>query len=416
MDAPERVAIIGGGLAGAKTAEALRDQGFDGTITLIAAESHLPYERPPLSKGYLQGEAAFTEAAVHDEPWYDTHDVDLRRSTRAVRIDRAAHAVILDDGSTVEYDQLVLATGSAPRRLPVSGADAEGIHYLRTVEDSDAIRETFGPGHRLLIVGAGWIGLEVAAAARSAGSAVTVIEAAELPLLRVLGPEMAKVFADLHRDHGVVLRLGAQLTEITVEGRRATGVNLDGGEHIDADAIVVGIGVVPDTSLAEQSGVEIDNGVLVDGALRTSDPDILAVGDIANHDHPVLGRRIRVEHWATALNQPTTAAATILGGDGAYRELPYFFTDQYDLGMEYLGHASQDTYARVVTRGDVAARQFVAFYLDEADRILAAMAVNTWDVIDQIKPLIERAEPVDVDRLTDPAVDYSELAEVHSDG
>ncbi len=388
-DAPDAVVIIGGGLAGAKAAEALREQEYDGSITLVAAEDELPYERPPLSKAYLMGKDAFEKAVVHPEEWYAEHDVELRRGVRATAIDREAHEVELDDGTRLSYGALVLATGSEPRTLDVPGAQPL---TLRTHADSDRIKATFGEGKRLAIVGGGWIGLEVAAAAREAGTEVTLVEGAEQPLLGVLGAEMGKVFADLHREHGVDLRLGS--------------TDLSG---LDADAVVVGVGVRPRTELAEAAGLDVDNGVLVDKALRTSDPDIYAVGDIANHDHPLLGRRIRVEHWATALNQPATAAAAILGGDAAYDRLPYFFSDQYDLGMEYVGHATREDTARVVVRGDVDKREFVAFWLDDGDRILAAMNVNVWDVPDAVRPLIANRTVVDPDKLADPGTTYADV-------
>ncbi|MGE0217605.1 NAD(P)/FAD-dependent oxidoreductase [Mycolicibacterium sp.] len=408
MSTPQQVVIVGGGLAGAKTAEALRGHGFSGAVTLLAAEPHLPYERPPLSKGYLAGDASFDDAIVHPEDWYRDNNIDLRRGTRATAIDAAGHRVHLGDDTTIGYDKLVLATGAQPRRLRLPGADARGVHYLRTREDSDAIRSRFGDGKRLIVVGGGWIGLEVAAAARGAGTHVTLLEAAELPLLAVLGPELAQVFADLHSANGVELRLGARIEAITTEHGAATGVRLTGDTTVGADAIVVGVGVTPDLALAEAAGLELDNGVLVDASLRSSDPDIYAVGDIANHDHPVLGHRVRVEHWATALNQPATAAASLLGDAVTYTDLPYFFSDQYDLGMEYVGHAPRDSYDQVVVRGDLAKREFVAFWLADG-RIKAAMNVNVWDVIDQIKPLIARAKQVDTGRLADPDVPYTAL-------
>jgi NADPH-dependent 2,4-dienoyl-CoA reductase/sulfur reductase-like enzyme len=310
------VVVIGGGLAGAKTVEALREQGYDGEIGQVTAERHLPYERPPLSKSYLAGESAFDDAVVHPAQWYQDNHVDLRTGVRATSVDAAAHRVLLDDGDSLGYDKLVLATGAVPRRLPVAGADADGVYYLRTRDDSDAIRSVFGEGRRLVVIGGGWIGLEVAAAARGAGTEVTLVEAAELPLLGVLGKELATVFADLHRAHGVRLRLSATVEEFTTDGGRVAGVRVD-GETIPADAVVVGVGVAPDVTLAESAGLAVDNGVLVDACLRTSDADIYAVGDIANHDHPLLGRRVRVEHWATALNQPAVAVAALLGGDAA---------------------------------------------------------------------------------------------------
>ena len=307
MSTVRHVVIVGGGLAGAKTAEALRAQEFDGDVTLLAAEPHLPYERPPLSKGYLIGKASFDEAVVHPEDWYRDHRIDLRRGTRAATIDAIGHRVGLADGAAIGYDKLVLATGARPRRLSLPGADAAGVHYLRTREDSDAIRACLGDGKHLIIIGGGWIGLEVAAAARGAGTTVTLLEVAELPLLSVLGPELAQVFADLHRANGVDLRLDVRIDVITTSHGRAVGARLSDGTTIEADAIVVGVGAAPDLTLAESAGLDLDHGVLVDASLRSSDPDIYAVGDIANHDHPVFGHRVRVEHWATALKQPAVA-------------------------------------------------------------------------------------------------------------
>jgi 3-phenylpropionate/trans-cinnamate dioxygenase ferredoxin reductase component len=408
---PENIVIIGGGLGGAKAAEALREQSYHGSITLISNEADAPYERPPLSKAYLAGQAPFEDALVNPLPWYGEHDVDLRLSTSATAVDKEAHTVTLSDGTALSYDKLLLATGAIPRVLTIPGADADNVLYLRRHSDSDAIRATFGEGRRLVIIGAGWIGLEVAAAARGANTEVAIVEMAKLPLLSVLGPEVAQTFADLHAEHGVRLYLGAELVEITVEGGRASGVRLADGTVLPADAVVVGIGVAPDVALAEAAGLAIDNGVLVDAALRTSDPDIYAVGDIANHAHPILGTRVRVEHWATALNQPASAVAAMLdssGAEGGYTELPYFFSDQYDLGMEYIGHTPRDVKLRLVVRGDLAGREFVACWLDESDRIRAAMNVNVWDVIDAVKPLIVEGTVVDPARLADPEVPIGE--------
>ena len=408
MNTPHHVVIAGGGLAGAKTAEALRAQGFAGNVTLLAAEPHLPYERPPLSKGYLAGESSFDDAVVHPESWYRDNAIDLRRGTRATAIDAGGHRLRVADGTEAGYDKLVLATGALPRRLPLPGGDSQGVYYLRTREDSDAIRSCFGEGKRLVIIGGGWIGLEVAAAARGAGTHVTLLEAAELPLLGVLGPELAQVFADLHQANGVDLRLGVRIDAIATSDGRAAGARLADGTTIEADGIVVGVGVAPDLTLAESAGLDTGNGVLVDASLRSSDPDIYAVGDIANHDHPVLGQRVRVEHWATALKQPAAAAAALLGEDTAYAELPYFFSDQYDLGLEYIGHAPPGSYDQVVVRGDRAKRQFVAFWL-AGGRLKAAMNVNVWDVIDQIKPLITSGTQIDPAQLASPDVPYPSL-------
>lgn len=400
--------IVGGGLAGAKAAEALRDKGFDGTITLFAEEEQLPYERPPLSKEFLAGKKSLDEFTVQNSDWYRDHDVDLRLGARVSSLDPAAHTVGLPDDTTVHYDKLLLATGSASRRLPIPGADAAGVHYLRTFEDALALNSVLAEGSSLAVVGAGWIGLEVAASARQRDVDVTVVEAACQPLSAALGDTVGKVFADLHRDHGVDLRLEAQVAEITTQGGRASGLKLGDGSVIAAEAVLVAVGATPNVELAQQAGLAMaDGGVQVDASLRTSDPDIYAVGDLAAAEHPLLGTRIRTEHWANALKQPAVAVAGMLGTPGEYAELPYFFTDQYDLGMEYAGHASG--VERVVFRGDVAGREFVAFWLDGDNRVVAGMNVNIWDVLDDVKALIRSKAPVDAGRLADPA---SPLAEV----
>ncbi len=393
--------IVGGGLAGAKAAEALRDNDFDGHIVLFAAEEHLPYERPPLSKEYLAGKKTLDDFTVDASAWYRDHHVELQLGTEVASIDPGTHTVSLPDGSTVGYDKLLLATGSDPRRPPIAGADANGVHYLRTIDDAATLNSVLTEGSSLAIVGAGWIGMEVAASARERGVDVTVVEMAELPLLAALGREVAEVFAALHRDHGVDLRLGATVDEITTSAGKATGLKLGDGSTIRADAVLVAVGAAPNTGLAERAGLAMgDGGVLVDSSLRTSDPDIFAVGDIAAAEHPLFGVRIRTEHWANALKQPAVAAAGMLGKPAEYAELPYFFTDQYDLGMEYAGHAPE--YERVVFRGDVDGREFVAFWLDADNRVLAGMNVNIWDVLDDVKSLIASRAPVDPDQLADP--------------
>ncbi|SDT62463.1 3-phenylpropionate/trans-cinnamate dioxygenase ferredoxin reductase subunit [Jiangella sp. DSM 45060] len=401
--------IVGGGLAGAKGAEALRDQGYDGPLVLIGDEPDRPYERPPLSKGYLLGNDERDSAFVHDAGWYAEHDVDLRLGTTVVEIDPRTRTVVQDDGGTVRYAKLLLATGSSPRRLSIPGADAAGVHYLRRLPDSDAIKSTLASVRRLLVVGGGWIGLEVTAAARAAGVEVTIVEAQELPLLGPLGPELARVFADLHVEHGVTLRTGVGIERFTVDGDRVSGAVLADGSRIEADAVVVGVGAAPNLQLAAAAGLRVHSGVVVDARLQSSDPDIVVAGDIAEADHPLLGPGIRVEHWANALNQPAVAASTMLGGDSVYDELPYFYTDQYDLGMEFHGLVTPDNYDDVVYRGDVAAREFVAFWLREG-KVVAGMNVNVWDVDGPIKALIRSGEQVDVARLTDTGVPLEEIA------
>ena len=402
--AAQAFVIVGAGLAGAKAAEALRDSGFDGQISLIGAEEHLPYERPPLSKEYLTGKADRDSVFVHGQTWYRQQDIDLRLGSPAAAIDRAARQVRLADGARLPFGKLLLTTGARPRQL----AGITGVHYLRTLDDSDRLKEILATGSRLAVIGGGWIGLEIAAAARQAGLQVTVLESLELPLLRVLGREMAQVFADLHRSAGVDLRLGARIEEIISTGSTATGVRLADGTLIGADAVVAGIGATPRTELAEQAGLEIGNGIVTSAALRTSDPDIFAAGDVASAFHPLLGHHVRVEHWANALKQPAVAAAAMLDQDAAYEELPYFYTDQYDLGMEYLGHV-EGGYDQVVVRGDLEAREFIAFWLKDG-RILAGMNVNIWDVTDSIKNLIRSGHPVNADALGDPGTSLEDLA------
>jgi 3-phenylpropionate/trans-cinnamate dioxygenase ferredoxin reductase subunit len=400
--------IVGGGLAGAKAVEALRGNDFDGLIILFSAEEHLPYERPPLSKDFLGGTKKLDDFTVDTAAWYRDHDVDLRLGTSVDAVDPAGRTVTLPDGSTTAYDKLLLATGSRSRRIPLPGADATGVHYLRTIDDAAALDGALSAGSSLAIVGAGWIGLEVAASARQRDVKVTVVETAPLPLLAALGSEAAQVFADLHREHGVDLRLQTEVAAVATDGGTARGLTLGDGTEVAADAVLIAVGAQPNIELAQHAGLAIgEGGVVVDAGLRTSDPDIYAVGDIAAAYHPLLHTRIRTEHWANALKQPAVAAAGMLGTATEYSELPYFFTDQYDLGMEYVGHAPE--YARVVFRGDPASREFIAFWLDAADRVLAGMNVNVWDVTDDVKALIGARRPVDAAALGDPATPLTAL-------
>lgn len=401
--------IIGGGLAAAKAAETLREEGFDGTVTLVAAEDSLPYERPPLSKGVLSGSDADDVIFVHDDAWYADQHIDLRRGVRATVIDRGARSVTLADGSTVGYDKLLLATGSVPRKLRIPGADLDGVHYLRTKRNSDELKAALAAGdRRVVVVGAGWIGLEVAAAARGYGNPVTVIEPQAAPLRAALGDELGTMFGDLHREHGVDLRLGTGVTEIVGDGTAVTGVRTDAGDLVDADVVVVGVGARPMTQLAEEAGLDADNGILTDAALRTSDENIYAAGDVANAEHPVLGRRIRVEHWANALNQGPAAARSMLGQAVSYDHIPYFYTDQYDLGMEFSGDLGGAAFDAITYRGDKDGREFVVFWT-AGGRVLAGMNVNVWDVADDIAALVRSGRAVDLERLADPDTPLADL-------
>jgi len=405
--------IVGGGLAAAKAAEALRANDFDGQIVLIAEETHLPYERPPLSKEFLAGKKSLGDFTVHDSAWYSDSSIVLRLGTVVTAIDRSARLVTLADGSTVHFDKLLLATGSRSRRPPIPGSDAAGVHYLRTFDDAVALNSALREGSSLAVVGAGWIGLEVAASARGRGVDVTVVETARLPLLAALGAEAAQVFADLHTQHGVNLLLETKVAAISTASGAATGLKLDNGSTVRADAVLVAVGAAPNIELAAAAGLDMgDGGVLVDATLRSCDPDVFAVGDIAAAEHPFYKTRIRTEHWANALKQPAVAAANMLDKHLdkhiEYAELPYFFTDQYDLGMEYVGHAP--TYERVVFRGDVARREFIAFWLDNDNRVVAGMNVNVWDVVDDVKALITSRAAVAPEQLADPQHPLNQLA------
>ncbi len=399
------IVVIGGGLAGAKTVEALREQGYDGQLTLVGAEPHLPYERPALSKDHLLKGTPLAEFTPHDAAWYDDHDVTLRLGVAAVVLDIAGHTVALSDGEELSYTKLALATGSRPRQPELPGADAEGVHVLRTFEDSEALDAAFSADSRVAVVGGGWIGLEAAAAARERGAEVTVLEMGEQPLGKILGSRIGAAFADLHRKHGVEVRTGVEVAQVTQSKGRATGVQLADGAHVPADVVVFGIGAAPNIELADEAGLQVDKGVLVDAALRTSDPDVVAVGDIAEQAHPSLGRRVRVEHWDTALRQPEIAARTLRGEEAAYDRTPYFFTDQFELGMEYRGLATRPD--DVVVRGSLDG-DYLAFWLTEDDRVEAAMNVNLWDVGDDLAALVAERRPVDRKRLADPEVPWDE--------
>jgi 3-phenylpropionate/trans-cinnamate dioxygenase ferredoxin reductase component len=401
--------IVGGGLGGAKAAEALREKGFDGKVVLLADEEYLPYERPPLSKEFLAGKKSLADFTVHDSDWYRDNKIDLRVGTEASAIDRNTRTVALSDGTEIPYDKLLLATGSRARRLPIPGADSTGVHHLRKIGDAENLDTALKEGSSLAIVGAGWIGLEVAASARERGVDVTVVETAKAPLIGAVGEEVGNVFATLHRDHGVDLRLETEVKEVTTDDGKATGLTLGDGSTVDADRVLIAVGAQPNIELADEAGLSTgDGGVLVDASLRTSDGDIYAVGDIAAAEHPLFEERIRTEHWANALKQPAVAVAGMLGEPGEYSELPYFFTDQYDLGMEYAGHAPGSN--RVVFRGDVDGREFVAFWLDSDNRVLAGMNVNVWDVLDDIKNLIRNKTVVDLNKLVDPATSLGDLS------
>jgi 3-phenylpropionate/trans-cinnamate dioxygenase ferredoxin reductase subunit len=408
--------IVGAALAGAKAAETLRTEGFTGRIVLVGEETDRPYERPPLSKGYLLGKEPRDKAYVHDASWYPTNNVDLILGVRATAVDPKAHTITLDDVEPVRYDKLLLTTGSRVRHLDVPGADNLGIRYLRTITESDALTADLRDGVNVVVIGAGWIGLETAAAAREQGATVTVVEQDTLPLRRVLGDELARVYADLHRAHGVTFHFGSGVREFRGAGGRLTHVVLSDGTEVPAELAIVGVGIIPNTELAEQAGLEVHNGIVTDQGLRTSDPDIFAAGDVASFHSPLVGGRIRVEHWSNALNGGKAAAKAMLGQDLTYDRVPYFYSDQYDLGMEYAGYIGPDGYDSVVFRGansivDGKAPEFVAFWVKEG-RVLAGMNANIWDVQEQIQALVRAGyagTSVDLTKLADPATPLADL-------
>jgi 3-phenylpropionate/trans-cinnamate dioxygenase ferredoxin reductase subunit len=419
VDADQTFVIVGGGLAGAKAAETLRAEGFTGRVILICDERDHPYERPPLSKGYLLGKEERDSVFVHKPAWYAQNDIELHLGQTVDALDREARTVRFgDDGTLVRYDKLLLATGAEPRRLDIPGTDLAGVHHLRRLAHAERLKGVLASlgrdnGH-LVIAGAGWIGLEVAAAAREYGAEVTVVEAEPTPLHAVLGPELGNLFAEVHREHGVRFRFGLRLTEIVGQDGMVLAARTDDGDEHPAHDVLAAIGAAPRVALAESAGLELADraqggGVAVDARLRTSDPHIYAAGDVASFRHELFGTRLRVEHWANALNGGPAAARSMLGKDITYDRVPYFFSDQYDLGMEYSGWAPPGSYDEVVIRGDAGKRHFIAFWLKEG-RVLAGMNVNVWDVTDHIQNLIRARTVVNPEALADPGVPLESLS------
>ena len=395
--------LVGGGLASATAAERLREGGYGDAITIVGDEEARPYERPGLSKEYLQGTSARDSLFVHPDDWYASHEVATRFGEAVASVDPARSSVRLASGETLSYRHLILATGATPRRLTLPGIDHDGIHTLRRIGDADALREEMTEGCRVVVIGAGWIGLEVAAAARLAGAEVTVLESSLVPLQRVLGDRLGRYFGDLHRRHGVDLCLGSTVSAIVGEHHQVTGV-LTPDELLPADVVVVGVGVTPNTGLAVDAGLVEDNGIAVDERLRTGNPAILAAGDVANAFHTTLGRRVRVEHWDNAIRQGRLAADSVLGRDAVYDWQPYFYTDQYDLGMEYVGLGQPDD--DVVVRGDLDSGAFLAFWTKD-DVVTAAMQVNVWEVVETLRQVVGRKVPAD--RIADESVPLDQL-------
>jgi 3-phenylpropionate/trans-cinnamate dioxygenase ferredoxin reductase subunit len=394
--------VVGANMTGGAAVQALREGGFDGRLLLVGEEPHLPYERPPLSKEYLRGEQDLAAGFMREDDWYQEQDIDTRLGTRATRLSPADRVVELEGGEPIRYDALLLATGARPRRLP--GPSSDRIHYLRTIEDADRIRGRLETARHLVVVGAGFIGAEVAASARTLGKDVTVLEFASVPLVRALGEEMGRVYAAIHRDHGVALHTGEGV-ETVEESEGGVVVRTTAGRTVEGDLVVVGVGIEPRTELAEEAGLDIDNGVLVDGGCRTSVDGVFAAGDVANHDHPLFGR-IRVEHFDNALKMGTHVAQNMLGGDQPFDDPHWFWSDQYDLNLQYGGFAKE--WDQIVIRGSVEDRDFCAFYLKDG-QLLAALGLNRGKEVRRAMKLISARARPDPAALRDEEVDLKSL-------
>jgi 3-phenylpropionate/trans-cinnamate dioxygenase ferredoxin reductase subunit len=396
--------IIGASVAGANASQGARLQGWSGPIRLVGKESQLPYERPPLSKAVLIGRAPPSVATVYPGKFYATNEVDLILGTAATGLNLDDNTVELEGGRRLRFTRVVLATGSTPRSIPVPGAELPGVHTLRTFDDMFALRDELLPGRRVGVVGGSWIGTEVAACARARGCEVVLAEPMQTLLERVLGPEVGHYYDDLHRSHGVDLRLGVEVDGLDGHDR-VEGVRYADGTSVDVDLVVLGVGVRPNIDLAAAAGLDINHGVLVDERLASSHRDVFVAGDIAEEQHPLLGRRLRVEHWANALNQGSVAGSNAAGGSKVYDRIPYFFSNQYDSSMEYSGW--QVPWDQVVFRGNPQDGAFVAFYLSE-ERLVAGANVNVSGVNEHIQRLLKTGGSVDVKQLADLNVEPSE--------
>ncbi|MGN5731759.1 NAD(P)/FAD-dependent oxidoreductase [Arthrobacter psychrochitiniphilus] len=394
--------IIGGGLTAATAAESLRKEGWDGAITIVADEAETPYQRPPLSKGFLAGKEGEDALLPLPANWYPENNVTLRTGTAATALDPAAHTVTLADGTVLSYAKALIATGAAPRRIPFPGVELKGVYTFRTKADSVAMKELLtGGGKNVVMIGSGWIGMEIAATATELGNKVALMGLEEVPLSVAIGAQLGTVFTNRHKEAGVQFELPASAAEIQGSDGQVTSVLTTTGVTLPADIVIVAVGVVPNISLAKGAGLTINNGIEVDASLHTSAADVFAAGDVANAMHPVTGMHARSEHWANAIASGKVAAKSMLGKDAVLDDIPYFYTDQFDLGMEYSGFGALTKDAEVVIRGDLEKREFIAFWVLEG-RVVAGMNVNIWDVQDAIKALISSGRTIDTAKLADP--------------
>jgi 3-phenylpropionate/trans-cinnamate dioxygenase ferredoxin reductase component len=398
--------IVGAGLTGGAAATALRNGDFDGRLVMIGAEEHPPYERPPLSKDYLRGETKFGEFYLPPPDWFKEHDVELRSGVRAESLDPGAKTVHLEGGEPIAYDRLLLATGGRNRALTLPGSDLDGIFQLRTIEDADGIREAAAAGGRVAIVGAGFIGMEVAASLRSMGAPVEVVEVFGRPFERVLGPEVGAVFQAIHEDHGVAFHMGAHVDRFEGDGRVQRVITTE-GTVVECDAVVAGVGIEPVVDLAVAAGLDVDNGILADQRGVTSNADVYAAGDVANQDHPVLGRRVRVEHYDNALKQGAAVAKSMLGSTDPVGDVHWFWSDQYDHNLQMVGHAQ--SWDAIEVRGSLDERDFVAFYMKDGT-VEAVAGLDRGREVRRARDLVRGRHPVDPARLRDPDEDLKALA------
>lgn len=401
--------IIGGGLAAATAAETLRREGWQGPVTVVAGEDETPYQRPPLSKGFLAGKEGVDALRPLPESWYPEHQVAVLRGVRATALDTTAHTVSLDNGETLPYAKLLLATGAAPRRIPFPGVDLAGVHTFRTKADAVELRDQLSDGGKnVVMVGSGWIGMEIAATATELGNQVALLGLEEVPLSVAIGAELGTVFTGRHREAGVRFELPASAAEIQGSGGNVTSVLTTTGVTLPADIVIVAVGVAPNTELAAAAGITVNNGIEVDSSLLTSAPDVFAAGDVANALHPFTGTHLRSEHWANAIAGGKVAALSMLGQDAVLDDIPYFYTDQFDLGMEYSGFGTLTGDAELVVRGSLETREFIAFWV-RGGQVVAGMNVNTWDVQEAIKGLISSRRTVDTARLADPQTPLEDI-------
>ncbi|MDH3234767.1 MAG: FAD-dependent oxidoreductase [Alphaproteobacteria bacterium] len=403
----ETIVIVGAGHAGGRAAQAMRAAGFAGSVILIGEEAYEPYERPPLSKELLQTDDGLERARLHEPAWYQEHDIELLTGQAATAIDTGAKTVTLVDGGTLSYDKLMLTTGARVRELPVSGADLPEVHYLRDYDDTQAIRARLTSDARVVVIGGGFIGLECAASARARGCAVTVLEAADRLMGRAVAPEIGEYFEELHRGHGVDLRLGARINSIDGYGKVANVV-LEDDDPVPADLVIIGIGIIPNVELAQAAGIACENGITVDAFGRTSDPHVWAAGDVANQPNAFLGRRLRLESYQNAQDQAMAVARNMVSDEPVpYEDTLWVWSDQYDVNLQMLG--MPEGYDELVWRGDRAGGTFTLFYL-AGGKIVAVNTVNSGRDMGACKRLIATGKSFDPAQLADPEVKLIKLA------